>query len=81
MISLAAGIMVFSACNSNKDKKAEENVTDTTVTNTENTNVTTGTSGPSEVMIVKHKVADYAKWKPGYDAHDSSRLGRSCRLG
>jgi hypothetical protein len=25
-------------------------------------------------MMVRHKVADYAKWKPGYDAHDSARL-------
>ena len=25
-------------------------------------------------MIVRHKVKDYAKWKPSYDAHDSLRL-------
>jgi len=26
------------------------------------------------VMVVTHKVADFAKWKPSYDAHDSMRL-------
>lgn len=70
-ISLAAGIILFSSCNSKKDKKADENVTDSTASKTE---TIVAPSGPTEVMIVKHKVADYAKWKPGYDAHDSARL-------
>lgn len=26
------------------------------------------------MVIVKHKVANYTKWLPGYDAHDSARL-------
>jgi len=71
-ISIAAGIILFSSCNSNKDKKAEENKTDSLASTT--TGTVTAPSGPTEVMIVKHKVADYAKWKPGYDAHDSARL-------
>lgn len=70
-ISFAAGIILFSSCKSGKDKEAEKPAADSTVTKTE----TIATpSGPSEVMIVKHKVADYAKWKPGYEAHDSARL-------
>jgi heme-degrading monooxygenase HmoA len=24
-------------------------------------------------MLVRHKVSDFAKWKPVYDAHDSAR--------
>jgi hypothetical protein len=74
MISIAAGILGFSSCNSKNDKKAEESSSDSTVNKTENTGTTTTPSGPTEVMLVKHKVADYAKWKPGYDAHDSGRL-------
>jgi hypothetical protein len=70
-ISIAAGIILFSSCNSKKDKKAEENKSDTLTTTTE---MVTAPSGPSEVMLIRHKVADYAKWKPGYDAHDSVRL-------
>jgi hypothetical protein len=69
-ISIAAVIILFSSCNSNNDKKTEENKTDSLTTTT----TVTAPSGPTEVMIVKHKVADYAKWKPGYDAHDSARL-------
>ena len=26
-------------------------------------------------MIIHHKVRDYAAWRPGYDAHESSRVG------
>jgi len=25
--------------------------------------------------IIHHKVRDYAAWRPGYDAHESSRVG------
>ena len=71
MLSLGAAIIFFSSCNSKKDKKTEENMSDTTGTKTE---IITAPSGPTEVMLVKHKVANYAKWKPGYDAHDSARL-------
>ena len=24
-------------------------------------------------LLIRHKVADFAKWKPGYDAHGSAR--------
>ena len=70
-LSLAAGIIFFSACNSSGDKKAEGSKTDSTAATTE---TVTAMSGPSDVMLIKHKVADYAKWKTGYDAHDSARL-------
>lgn len=70
-LGLAAGIFFFSSCNSKGDKKADENKKDSTGT----TGTTVATSpGSSEVMLIKHKVADYTKWKPGYDAHDSVRL-------
>jgi len=28
---------------------------------------------PFKVIVIKHKVADYDKWRKGYDAHDSVR--------
>jgi hypothetical protein len=28
---------------------------------------------PFKVVVIRHKVADYAKWRPGFDAHDSAR--------
>lgn len=27
------------------------------------------------LLIVQHKVRDYAAWRPGFDAHEASRLG------
>jgi hypothetical protein len=29
---------------------------------------------PQNMLVVKHKVSNYAKWKTSYDAHDSARL-------
>ena len=31
--------------------------------------------GPMASMIIHHKVRDYAAWRQGYDAHESSRVG------
>ena len=68
-LSLAA-VIFFSSCNSKSDKKADENKMDSTGTKTETT--VTPAAGPSSVMIIRHQVADYAKWKVGYDGHDSA---------
>ena len=27
------------------------------------------------LMVIHHKVRDYATWRPAYDAHESSRAG------
>jgi hypothetical protein len=66
-----ATITIFlGSCNSGEDKKADEKMTDSSTA----TETTVTPSGPSSSMIVRHKVADYAKWKTGYDSHDSARL-------
>jgi len=69
--SLAASIIFFTSCNSGKDKEGDKPVADSTTAQKE---TVTAPMGPTSVMIIKHKVADYAKWKPGYDSHDSARL-------
>lgn len=72
-LAIAVFALLFTSCNSGKDKKTDENKTDSTgATTAQNPPATP--SGPQMVMIVRHKVADYAKWKSGYDAHDSARL-------
>jgi hypothetical protein len=71
MIILAGVIIFFSSCNSGKDKKTDTNVADSTATIKEPVTVP---SGPMKIMMVKHQVANYAKWKSGYEAHDSARL-------
>ena len=73
-IGVAAGMLFLGSCNSEGDKKAE--------TPADSSNTTTETpppppanpSGPTSLMIVRHKVANYAKWKPAYESHDSDRL-------
>ena len=35
-----------------------------------NTIITT----PQDMVVVTHKIADFSKWKPAYDSHDSARL-------
>jgi hypothetical protein len=71
-VFVATGTLFLGSCNSGKDKKADEKMPDSTATTTE-TAVTTP-SGPTSIMIIRHKVANYAKWKTGYESHDSFRL-------
>jgi hypothetical protein len=73
-ISVAAGMLFLSACNSGDDKKAKEAAADTTVKTETPPPVTPAPQGPTSMMTITHKVANYAKWKPAYDSHDSARL-------
>ncbi len=73
-ISLAASMLFLSSCNSGDDKKADEKSPDSTTLKTETPlAVTAAPSGPSSIMTITHKVANYEKWKPFYDGHDSVR--------
>lgn len=73
-IIVATGFLLLCSCNS-EGEKADETTADSTTATTETT--TTAPSvmpGPANLMVVKHKVANYTKWKPGFDSHDSTRL-------
>ena len=61
----------------------QKSSTDTTATTTDTTNATAPTTPtatntivttPQDMMVVTHKVKDFAKWKASYDEHDSMRL-------
>ena len=76
---LAIFVFFLSSCNSGSDESSttttdsvssDTATTATTTTTPETTVVTT----PENVMVVKHKVKDFAKFKTSYDAHDSLRL-------
>ena len=74
-MSVAACLLLFVSCNSGEEKKADETAVDSTVSKDSITNATaTPAMGPTMVMAIKHKVANFEKWKPAYDAHDSVRL-------
>ncbi|MDZ4809488.1 MAG: hypothetical protein SGI96_14655 [Bacteroidota bacterium] len=70
-LCIVAGMLLLSSCNSKTDKKAADNPADST---TMETPATTSPSGPVSTMIVRSKVADYAKWITSYESHDSTRL-------
>jgi hypothetical protein len=69
--------MVFllaSCAGSESEKKTS---TDSTAADSSTTVVTpkiTTTTTPQDMMVIKHKVSNYAKFKASYDAHDSARL-------
>ncbi len=63
---LPALLVVAVSCNSGDDKKDAK--TDTTAVKAP------VPAPPKDIMTIKHKVANFAKWKAGYDAHDSARL-------
>jgi len=77
MLFCASMVFFLSSCGGNEEKSTTDTTnTDTTTTATTapaiaaNTIVTT----PQSMMIVTHKVKDFAKWKVSYDEHDSLRL-------
>ena len=67
-------VCVAPFCGERPETSSTDNTTtDTTTINTipeASTIITT----PQNMMIAKHKVADFAKWKASYDEHDSMRL-------
>ena len=62
---LTVCLVLFASCNSGGDKKAANDSVAPAVA--------AAPAPPKDVMIVKHKVANYAKWKMGYDSGDSIR--------
>ena len=77
---LIASCMVFlAACNSGGEKKATDATTDTTAAKTDSTVAVAPPpapvpAGPVMIMSIRHKVANYAKWKVAYESHDSARV-------
>ncbi len=70
VITLVACSVFFSSCNDDEKKADDVTVsTDTTAVNK-----TEPPAKPGNILIIKQKVANFAKWKPVYEAHDSTRL-------
>ncbi len=77
-VSLLAMLVIFlSSCNSGSetttatDSMSVDADTATATTTAPETNVITT---PENILTVRHKVKDFAKWKTSYDEHDSMRL-------
>src|SRR5204862_4324975 len=74
-----AGTLFLSSCNSGGEKKTDENSKDTSAVKTDTSATTTTTtmatapSGPTSIMTVEAKVANFAKVKTSYESNDSMR--------
>ena len=74
MLFYSLVFLLVSCSGGGTEKKAS---TDSTATDTTTAVVTpkvTTVTTPQNMLVVTHKVANYAKWKASYDEHDSARL-------
>jgi hypothetical protein len=69
-----AFVFLFSSCGGNEEKTTSTGTDTTAAAKTDSSKSSDIVTTPQTIMIVWHKVADYAKWKAAYDAHDSVRL-------
>src|SRR6185369_15519796 len=78
MLFGAAMTFFLISCGGSDEKKSSESTTTdtaaTATTTTEAAPVNTIITTPQNMVIVRHKVANFAKWMAAYDAHDSARL-------
>jgi hypothetical protein len=65
-------VVTFFGCSANADKKENEKLPDDTATLI--TVELPPTSKKNDILIIQHKVANFANWKKVYDTHDSVRL-------
>lgn len=74
-------ILVLTSCGGSEEKTTTDTTTtvsDTTTTTTAPATSTISTT-PEHIMLARHRVKDYAKWKVSYDEHDSMRLANGLR--
>ncbi|MEO6722549.1 MAG: hypothetical protein ABIN67_19420 [Ferruginibacter sp.] len=75
---LAAVFFLFSCNGSDEKSSADQPGADTTAT-AEPVAPSTISTTPQSMLLVRHKVSDYTKWKASYDAHDSLRQAAGMR--
>ncbi len=77
MLLQTAALFTLVACN-NSDQTTNNGSDTSKTTSSTTTTTTTSTSSivttPQNMLVVRHKVADYDKWKPVYDGHDTARV-------
>jgi hypothetical protein len=71
----ATSIMFITSCGGGDSTKPTD--TDTSANSNVDTSgmvVNTIVTSPQNLMVVRHRVANYTKWQASYDSHDSMRL-------
>jgi hypothetical protein len=76
LLFYAATLFFLNSCggDGSKEQTNADTATADTTTPVITPEVNTIVTAPENMMIVQHKVADFAKWKMSYDEHDSMRL-------
>jgi hypothetical protein len=77
MLFGAAMTFFLISCGGGEEKKSSESTADTTAATTTTTTpapVNTIITTPTNIVMVRHKVANFEKWMVAYDGHDSARL-------
>lgn len=74
-LSFIAGFaaVAFFSCTGNEVKTTSSTDTVSSVATDTLASQTPAPSGPFNMMLIKHKVADFNKWKPIFDSHESAR--------
>ena len=73
MLAFSFAITLFS-CNNDGEKKDEAKVEEPAKDSAKTEQVAPPVFTAFKILVVKHTVADFDKWKAGYLAHDSMRL-------
>lgn len=73
MLLFAAMLVFFTSCGDETDNDETDGADTTSSVTPATTADSPAVAEPSNIMLVKHRVASFAKWKPSYDAHDSLR--------
>ncbi|MEO8766210.1 MAG: hypothetical protein ABI416_18045 [Ginsengibacter sp.] len=75
-VATCMSLFLFS-CGSGGDKSAETTADTSAITSADTPAVTPpeppAAAQPFKLLLIRHKVANFAKWKPGYESHDSMR--------
>jgi hypothetical protein len=72
--TIAASMAVFLFSCNGGDKKDDATVAVDTTTAKPMEPAPAAAEKPGNFLLIKHKVANYAKWLPAYESHDSARL-------
>jgi hypothetical protein len=77
LLFFAAVVFFLTSCGGNGNEQtssADSTAADSTSNPPAPAEINTIITTPQNMVIVTHKVSNYAKWKINYDAHDSARL-------
>ena len=76
MLLYAAIAFFFASCSGggSEEKASSDSTRVDSAKNAVTTKINTIITTPQSMMVAKHKVSNFAKWKASYDQHDSLRL-------